>query len=380
MNFDLIDHKRRVRLPFLFLLITVLLSFFTWSVTGAGLAEVGIFIAIFLLLVIGTKLNNYAKILFLFFFSVLVSSFLGACIGYDFQIRIIVTFLISTIFIALACSYKFDKKEIDWLFNIYILASAIGSIFILINVIQNHQYGYMRYSVTFWGVDRDSLYVCAYQAGALYLSINRMIRAKNKRLLYAIISLIIIVGGLFTGNRSFVLLLGFIIAYSFVYSFLTSKKKIFLVVGLLIIISLGIFLFFSIQKILPDYIVQRIFNLDSLTDNDTRTLMWKDSFSLFLKSPIFGIGLENNNLFLRASGLRYSHNMFLDILCSQGIVGICIFLALIIYPTIKSNNKLYSLGFAIASLMTLFFVNGYNTMTFWIPVLLIFLQSKYCVE
>lgn len=364
----------------IFLIAIVLLSFFTWVQTGAGLAEVGFFVALLILSVKKVRFTSFSKLLLLFFSSVLFSSLIGLFLGYEFQFRILISFFVSVIFIIFASSYDYTKREIDVLFDIYVLSAVIGSVFILINVLRNHQYGYFRYSATFWGVDRDSLYLCAYQAGALFVSFNRILNKSKKRISNLVFSSIIIIGQLFTGNRSSLLVLGFIVLFSLVMSFIKSKNKFILLLISILLFGAGLLIFYFAKATLPTYIAERLFDFDNLTNNETRIVMWKESLSLFFDHPIFGIGLENNNNYLRSNGLHYSHNVFLDIACSQGIVGILIFIIIIVYLVSKSKNKFFSIGFAISSFITLFFVNGYNTMTFWIPILLVFLQTKYNVE
>lgn len=89
---------------------------------------------------------------------------------------------------------------------------------------------------------------------------------------------------------------------------------------------------------------------------NNRSELWKDALNLFIKSPIIGVSNRNYNAYAKEfipdsltakAGFTSSHNSILDVLASQGIIGILIwlfFLAIITWTLIK--NTLSSKGIA----------------------------------
>lgn len=77
--------------------------------------------------------------------------------------------------------------------------------------------------------------------------------------------------------------------------------------------------------------------------------IWKGAWKhLFLEHPILGVGVSNFRLTkLNGDGVMMAfvaHNEYLDILCSQGIVGLVTYLALMLYIFITAMRKLKKNG------------------------------------
>jgi len=84
---------------------------------------------------------------------------------------------------------------------------------------------------------------------------------------------------------------------------------------------------------------------------------WKTGWGIFVNSPLLGVGtgdIENeyqtayklNNSSLELKYRRRSHNQYLSVLISLGIIGLLFFLISIFYPFFKYKgefNFLYSL-------------------------------------
>ncbi len=88
---------------------------------------------------------------------------------------------------------------------------------------------------------------------------------------------------------------------------------------------------------------------DSSALGSGRIGIWEGAIrSLFLRAPIFGVGVSN--FFLsRYNGVDFSvaevaHNEYLDILCSQGIVGLATYLLLMEYIFISAMRSIKEKG------------------------------------
>ena len=123
--------------------------------------------------------------------------------------------------------------------------------------------------------------------------------------------------------------------------------------------------------------------------------LWNNAFELFKTSPIFGISFGNNvtyaeeklpNCYMLTNGFAVFdafHNMFMDLLSSQGIVGTIMFLLIMIssliyilknYKFIKDEDILKCIALfsgcitIVASSMfvsEILYVNNETTVVFW---------------
>lgn len=124
--------------------------------------------------------------------------------------------------------------------------------------------------------------------------------------------------------------------------------------------------------------------------------LWNNSIQIFKKSPILGIGFGNivsyakeelPDCYLLTNGFSIFdafHNMIMDLIASQGIVGIVIFLTLMLasliylirnFKSIPQDNRLECifafsccLGMAVSSMFVshILYVNNQTTVMFWL--------------
>lgn len=68
-----------------------------------------------------------------------------------------------------------------------------------------------------------------------------------------------------------------------------------------------------------------------------RDTIWKPAWKLISKAPVFGYGMVDLKEYI---GFRHAHNIFLQILCRRGIVGIAVFLILMgsLYKAASSDT------------------------------------------
>ena len=200
---------------------------------------------------------------------------------------------------------------------------------------------------TEYGVKGYTAALCShYSANALYLTgcvialIALLIDDKKNKKLWCI--LLIAIGALLLSNkRSHVLflLLSLYIILCIVYRG-KLKKLLDRTIKILIagFIGAGIF-----SLIMPS-----LFNVLSRISDGTsgRNVYWLKAIEWYLQKPVLGIGWLQ-------FGKRYAefnwgnpmnvHNVYLQVLCENGIVGFIIFLVMIIYPLYKTV-RIYTLG------------------------------------
>lgn len=146
---------------------------------------------------------------------------------------------------------------------------------------------------------------------------------------------------LYSASRTGLFSLGFALLLFFIYS--TKNRKI--VIILLIFLSLFFLAFYEFDVFL------RVFKFDF----SGRIELWKEAIELSQKNIIFGNGFdyykENTNFSFGDYGC---HNAFLDVLMSNGLIGLSLILLLfivIIYKGIKQKTVIALMSSTIISMM-----------------------------
>lgn len=184
-----------------------------------------------------------------------------------------------------------------------------------------------------------------YSTNAMFLSVGLCIiiasyfayRRKNDlfKLLLMIIALLL------TGKRGHVI---FIFAAFFaVYYMVTADKKNRFVkwIGMIItILCIGAVLV-NVFPPLAQFIVRFQETAESGDITLSRIIFWERAIDLFKENPIFGIGWCNFMLVQQAAGYTaHVHNVYLQLLCETGIVGLVIYTWWMASSFIKTGKAL----------------------------------------
>ena len=88
--------------------------------------------------------------------------------------------------------------------------------------------------------------------------------------------------------------------------------------------------------------------------------------------------MDAANSYLSRIGMHDTHNLFIDILVGQGLVGILLLcLTLVNFIRVKKRDRQLMIIIVISSFAPLFFINGFNTASFWAPMILCQILSNY---
>lgn len=157
--------------------------------------------------------------------------------------------------------------------------------------------------------------------------------AKKNNLIFILIG---ILGIIFSAYRSALLALGIILILSFIFG--RDYKNI---IKTSLLFSLGIFILSQYQFIWEQFIGRFSYTFDAKeTTAADRLLNWAASFNYFLKNPLNG-SLLTNQYYESGYGavVWYSpHNFIIEILSTQGIVGL-FFHSIILYYVIKIGYR-----------------------------------------
>lgn len=186
---------------------------------------------------------------------------------------------------------------------------------------------YYTDTVRFSGLNADPNYYSI----NLYIAITGVLVLDNKgvfkdRIFVYLGIAVLFFFGLQTVSKSFALMMFAVIIYAFVICLKNNRFGLFA----FLLISVSIFVFFAYMgKIgVVNKMVDRI--LDSFNEGDFttgRTRLWNLYFDFLNRNPIlipFGAGLGAN-----IGGLVASHNTYVEIICSLGIVGTLLFICYI---------------------------------------------------
>ena len=146
-----------------------------------------------------------------------------------------------------------------------------------------------------------------------------------------------------------------------------------LVISAIIILGIGMYAVVSRSAIF-----QRTTSFENYTQN-SRILIWSYALEAFFRNPLLGSGVESGSYFSQQSTKWVTHNCFIDILTGQGIVGAVIVIAMLVnILKVDKNNRIFMLCIMLCFFIPLFFVNGYECATFWMPMTLCSYLSQKC--
>ena len=114
------------------------------------------------------------------------------------------------------------------------------------------------------------------------------------------------------------------------------------------------------------------------TDN-IRLLIWKYAMQGFFNKPVLGSGLYSATYYSQLYVRWVTHNSFVDILVGQGIIGVIFWIGIFAkFIMVKKGNGMFVLNIIFVFMFPYFFLNGYETLSFWLPMILIKQISDCC--
>lgn len=267
--------------------------------------------------------------------------------------------------------YIYSIREVQLLLKIYIVTAFIGSLNIIYNYILGVPGSWYRYSIIIQGIAKDENYVSAYLLPAITIGLFYALYANNVkikiRIILIIITIIIMFGCFLAGSRTAIItMFGILLYIAIIYLIKEYKNPIKVITILIFGLIFFYILYCIIINFVPENITERIINYSSYSD-DVRFEWWRTSMELFYKYPIFGAGLNATSSMYSF----YSHSVLIDILTGQGLIGIIIILLIIFNLTrVKKVNRPLMLILIISSFIPYLSINGQNTASFWLPLIL----------
>ena len=222
---------------------------------------------------------------------------------------------------------------------------------------------------------RDTNYLLAFMLPGCYLAARRLLFAKNPGKMVNILAVMstLLAILLFQRRASFLtfLLAGFVLMLEYLVGRNWSRTKALCVLAIPLIVVLCSSWFLSSAEF------SRLNSRESYEDN-IRLTIWDEALSAFREHPVLGSGTGVSSYYSYLATTYQSHNNYIDILGDYGIVGSACFLALVLAIVWDvPREKLHMLAYAISILFPLGFINGLQTLAFWVPLLLLVHERNY---
>lgn len=219
-------------------------------------------------------------------------------------------------------------------------------------------------------------YVCV--AGLYYyISLGKL------PLRYWISLIIIIISSILckSSTSAFILIMMTVLMFLYYIKKKCTKFNIIILFTCFSIVAL-LFIGFQFNEKFAD-IIFAIFKKDATFTN--RTAIWSKSLQIFLNNKLLGVGNGGYNLYIVNMYVTQSHDMYLDILFTGGIIGYILYTFMIIIAGIKSFKYKDKFSITILTIcmigyFTLFIFEAKRDFNLFYIVLLLFLYGEYYQE
>ena len=177
-----------------------------------------------------------------------------------------------------------------------------------------------------------------------------------------------------TGSRAALITCLLCIPFSLLFASKISHKKRIIYVVLVAVLAIILY-----QALASTDLFERMTDTEGYSDN-IRLTIWGYALEGFYQYPILGGGLYSGSYFAQLQARWVTHNSFIDILVGQGLIGAILFVLIfgkMIFVKEK-KNRLFIVAIMISFFLPYFFLNGYETLSFWLPMILCKFISDYC--
>lgn len=324
------------------------------------------------------RLYSYHYIAILMWCFGIISNLLGPFGVFDFGIFKYLSFVIYFICIS---SIRFTSKDLKFIAKYYIYTAIIISILIILSYIFGYAYSDAyssmgRYSIDITGIDKNPNYLTSFVNIALYVIWYSVWGKGNQRIKCIVVICIFVPSIYFTGTRAALILAIFVITIVFL-NHIKYNGKIFLTLLVLFVAFLSVlFLKDYFVDMMDYYLGQR-----NMLEDVGRTDSWLIAYQKILEYPMFGCGLFAWDTIGKSAPLDYLHNVFLELILNQGVIGLILFACMFLggITKIKKEDKFFIYIFIIVTAFPLLFQNGVIAVNFWRFIILNRIVINYSI-
>lgn len=284
------------------------------------------------------------------------------------------SFIIFAMFYVILTINDFEADKVKSILKFYAYLTILISAWLLINLILSNNLINGRVSVTILGARKDENYLSAYLVfGFFYFLSSYFWGSKKKK--YLLYAGMIFIAVFMTGSRGALITMLIVFAIIII-KFIFSRG----INGSTLAMSVGMIFILIIAYVLLSHssLFARMSDVEGYTDN-IRLTIWGYAIEAFLRKPLIGSGIQSGTYFAQLHVRWYTHSCFIDLITSIGIIGALLFVwQYILYCRVDKGNRIFMVGMVIILFLPLMFINGFETATFWIPMVLCKLVSDFC--
>lgn len=280
-----------------------------------------------------------------------------------------------------------EESKFRLIFVSYILLSTILAGLVILSYLFGYAhvdstYFLGRYSIGITGLYKNPNYIESFIAVGYFVLIYRLLifkATKFQKIILIGLILLMFSSSFLSGTRAALLVFILIFLFTLINMILSHKNKLIIII--IIIIPLYVFLYKNIDQL------QNLYNLfvggRGLMSDGGRSETWLYILQIYLEKPILGHGLWSDNYFTQNTlYLEYIHNVFLELLSNQGLIGFSLFF-LILFSGFKKTKKIdrvFILIFLFTTGFPMFFQNGFIAVNFWKFIIINRLIINYSIK
>ena len=258
-----------------------------------------------------------------------------------------------------------DDIYTDKVKRLYICLTIFCALWIILQSLS----GIDRKNFRFVAGEKDVNYLAAFMLPGIYMLIRIVVFGKKQHKMLQILGLTCSVFGLLLlqSRASFLtfLVIAVLCFGEYVKKNKLSRKKMIVIV---LVCAVGLL---AIGYIWTNPAFSRLTNTSGYED-DIRLKVWEAALEAYRRNPDIGSGIDACNHFSKAELGLIAHNYYIEILGGSGIVGMCLFL-LLSWQLLRvpRGERLHMFSFYVACMLPLGFINGLQSVSSWLPLLLL---------
>ena len=309
--------------------------------------------------------NVYAILLFIFAIFSTILSDKGSLGSGLFKYLVFILLFISI------SSYVMPPKQLRFSFVAYLYLSVALSVLIILSYIFGYPHivessGYQgRYSIGITGLFKNPNYLTSFYNVAFfvvtYIIATVELNIRKKIVLYIFLALFII-SSFFSGTRAALVVEILILAsIPLLYA---KAHRLYKLIPIAIIISIPVVYYWSTLMDLYELFL----GARDLTGDSGREEAWSYAIKFIKESPILGCGHKSwESISMGTSYLEYLHNIFLELILDQGIIGLLLVVGIVStgYKKTKKSDRAFLVLLFFVTAFPLLFQNGLYEVNFW---------------
>ena len=310
-------------------------------------------------------INIYAILLFVFAcLSTLLSDLGGFGMGPLMKFLVFILLFIST------SSFVMPPKQLEVSYRLYLLLSITLSFLIILSFLGGFPHieatgSQGRYSIGITGFFKNPNYLTSFYNISFfvicYILASVKLSLKKKLILFSLL-LFFMVSSFLSGTRAALLVEGLVVLSMPLV--LAKKRQLYKFIPIVVVATVVAVVYYEeIELVLNLFLGNR----DAFSD-ESRSDAWSRAFKYIANNPILGCGHNSwSNISQGTGSLEYLHNIFLELVLDQGIVGLLLIIGIITTGYKKTNvkDRLFIKLLLIFSAIPMFFQNGLYEVNFW---------------